>query len=284
MGWKDIEKVADGQLNFSSIFGKSWQTLNFMGRLLPIGLFSSLLGDEYMHFRSANTLPACKIFCFNQFQPINFHRFFTLQLLAVMVPRLIYGGYFLKEKARLSQLEGSTEKPIKTRTARVKGKAVKINFSKGMIVYNIVAGVMSMVLEMIFLYLFIKLMAIQNTHTDGSSETSGSSGLLSSISPSIFFCKFDNAVEGFREGLDPCNNGGSKWQIKWLIPRSRERKILLLYMVITTIISIVMIFLDIVTISFTEVSRKKNNKNTARISDEDFARNYVYDKNTSSKI
>merc|ERR1712037_83963 len=247
----DIKKKINQTNQFNSIFGQIWNYTNFIARLLPIGLTKDLFGDENINFVSpltANT--GVRNYCFNKFQPINFNRFFTMQLLAIMVPRLIYYGYAMQLTAKLKAKkddENYTKKEIKFRVIRNDNKAEMIPYSSKMIICNIISGICSIIIEMVFLFLLFQILDIQ--HMGKSSELAFFDKLKP---PSEYYCTIDENELGDIQDRNPLGGRSARFTI----PRSYEKRFVFTYLSIMTIVSIVFLVLDLITMSLKEFTRK----------------------------
>ncbi|CBY20482.1 unnamed protein product [Oikopleura dioica] len=245
----DIKSKVSQSNQFNSIFGQIWNYTNFIARLLPIGLTKDLFSDEIVNFVSpltANT--GVRNYCFNKFQPINFHRFFTMQLLAIMVPRLIYYGYAMQLTAKLKAKKNDENytRPIKERVIRNNNKAEIIPYSSSMIIANIISGICSIIIEMVFLYLLFKILDIQH---DFSTNMSFFDKLKP---PSEYYCTINDNELGDIQDRNPLGGRSARFTI----PRSYEKRFVFTYLSVMTIVSIVFLVLDLITISLKEFTRK----------------------------
>jgi len=234
----DIRQKINQTNQFNSIFGQIWNYTNFIARLLPIGLTRDLFSDEIINFASPLTgNTGVRNYCFNEFQPINFHRFFTMQLLAIMVPRLIYYGYAMQLTAKLKAKKNDQNytKEIKTRVIRNNNQAEMIPYSSKMIICNIISGICSITIEMIFLFLLLQILDIQ--HMGKSSEMAFFDKLKP---PSEYTCTISD--DELRDIQDRNPVGGK--EARFTIPRSYEKRFVFTYLSIMTIVSIIFLVLD----------------------------------------
>ena len=133
-GWHVIEKYLEETGAQSTLVGKYWITMFLTLRLLMLVITEVAFGeDKYdrAHLECDTKTPGCRKMCINQFYPLQPNFYFSLQLLSVALPILIFMVYCSHKleklsiarklkKERLAELKCKTLADFKLQKAKIK--------------------------------------------------------------------------------------------------------------------------------------------------------------------
>ncbi|XP_072542502.1 gap junction protein, alpha 12.1 [Salminus brasiliensis] len=113
--WGFLSKLLDKVQSHSTVIGKVWMTVLFVFRIMVLGAGAEKVwGDEQSKMVCNTKQPGCTNVCYDQAFPISHIRFWTLQIIFVATPTLMYLGHVLhivhKEKKMREHLRNQAER------------------------------------------------------------------------------------------------------------------------------------------------------------------------------
>ncbi|KAM9798245.1 gap junction Cx32.7 protein-like [Neosynchiropus ocellatus] len=94
--WELLGRLLDKVQTHSTVVGKVWLTVLFVFRILILSTGADKVwGDEQSDFVCNTKQPGCENVCYDGAFPISHVRFWTLQIIAVATPKLLYLGHVL---------------------------------------------------------------------------------------------------------------------------------------------------------------------------------------------
>lgn len=97
-GWHVVEKYLEEVGKHSTLIGKYWITMFLVLRLLILfSICDSAFGDVGLECDTKT--PGCQKMCINQFYPIQPGSFWSLQMLFISLPIMLYMVYVRKVSA-----------------------------------------------------------------------------------------------------------------------------------------------------------------------------------------
>ncbi|KAI5615066.1 connexin 28.9 [Silurus asotus] len=94
--WGFLSKLLDKVQSHSTVIGKVWMTVLFVFRIMVIGAGAEKVwGDEQSKMVCNTKQPGCTNVCYDQAFPISHIRFWTLQIIFVSTPTLMYLGHVM---------------------------------------------------------------------------------------------------------------------------------------------------------------------------------------------
>jgi len=113
--WGFLSKLLDKVQSQSTSIGKIWLTVLLIFRIMVLGAgLDKVWGDEQSKMVCNIKTPGCLNECYNNAFPISHMRFWTLQIIFVALPKLVYLGYILqvihKENKLRQHLQNQLEK------------------------------------------------------------------------------------------------------------------------------------------------------------------------------
>ncbi|XP_062858514.1 gap junction protein, alpha 12.1 [Trichomycterus rosablanca] len=109
--WGILSKLLDKVQSHSTVIGKVWMTVLFVFRIMVLGAGAEKVwGDEQSKMVCNTKQPGCTNVCYDQAFPISHIRFWTMQIIFVSTPTLMYLGHVLhivhkEKKIRQHQAE-----------------------------------------------------------------------------------------------------------------------------------------------------------------------------------
>uniref|UniRef100_A0AAY5ERF5 Gap junction protein n=1 Tax=Electrophorus electricus TaxID=8005 RepID=A0AAY5ERF5_ELEEL len=112
--WGFLSKLLDKVQSHSTVIGKVWMTVLFVFRIMVLGGGAEKVwGDEQSKMVCNTKQPGCVNVCYDHAFPISHIRFWTLQIIFVATPTLMYLGHVLhvihKEKKLREHLQNQAE-------------------------------------------------------------------------------------------------------------------------------------------------------------------------------
>ncbi|KAI4897673.1 hypothetical protein NFI96_003239 [Prochilodus magdalenae] len=113
--WGILSKLLDKVQSHSTVVGKVWMTVLFVFRIMILGAGAEKVwGDEQSKMVCNTKQPGCTNVCYDHSFPISHIRFWTLQIIFVATPTLMYLGHVLhiihKEKKIREHLQMEAER------------------------------------------------------------------------------------------------------------------------------------------------------------------------------
>lgn len=94
--WGFLSKLLDKVQSHSTVIGKVWMTVLFVFRIMVIGAGAEKVwGDEQSKMVCNTKQPGCTNVCYDQAFPISHIRFWTMQIIFVSTPTLMYLGHVM---------------------------------------------------------------------------------------------------------------------------------------------------------------------------------------------
>ncbi|XP_010767365.1 gap junction alpha-3 protein-like [Notothenia coriiceps] len=128
--WNSLGKLLESAQEHSTVVGKVWLTVLFIFRILVLGAAAEKVwGDEQSGFTCDTKQPGCQNVCYDKTFPISHIRFWSMQIIFVSTPTLIYLGHILhlvrmeekdkqKEKDHAMQGEKQTQELLVTKAKK----------------------------------------------------------------------------------------------------------------------------------------------------------------------
>jgi len=127
MGWHNVEKLLEQVANHSTLIGKFWVTFFYVLRfLIVMAIAGGVFGDEFGSFKCNTLTPGCPNICFNDFSPISMPRLWSLQLLSVAIPGVIFIVYTIHKMDKITQAKKKKAEVLKKRKEKKKELHAKI--------------------------------------------------------------------------------------------------------------------------------------------------------------
>jgi len=118
MSWEVIAVTAARILKYSTPFGHLWNFGTFMCRLLPASTIGeAVYGDEMSDFECLTTQPGCQQMCYNQFSPMTHTRFWSMHILILSFPPIMFAFIAANFNAKLKLVRSRTQDPSGMSTA-----------------------------------------------------------------------------------------------------------------------------------------------------------------------
>merc|ERR1712242_4211 len=294
MSWDGIAVTASRILRYSTPFGHAWNFGTFMCRLLPATTIGeAVYGDEMSDFECVTTQPGCRQVCYNQFSPMTHTRFWSMHILILSFPPILYSfiaanfnaKYTILQKRLTEEIDSNDNRSLK---GSVRGSVTSNTYTQktyyGSDKYykdkrwldkvqnktrkNInpdeddnVAQVLWAptmrrwyVIQLI-LKLLIELFGVYCLHRIQLFQNPGAGFFDVWTIPIQYLCKDLGIYEQFA-----CSQ---EFQVPCWVPRPWEKRIFLLYMLMAQTLAIILILLDLIYV-VTKVSVKKMNRRKQR--------------------
>ncbi|XP_029303952.1 gap junction protein, alpha 2 [Cottoperca gobio] len=108
--WNLLGKLLESAQEHSTVVGKVWLTVLFIFRILVLGAAAEKVwGDEQSGFTCDTKQPGCQNVCYDKTFPISHIRFWSMQIIFVSTPTLIYLGHIL-HLVRMEEKDKQKEK------------------------------------------------------------------------------------------------------------------------------------------------------------------------------
>ncbi|KAL7871523.1 hypothetical protein SRHO_G00065060 [Serrasalmus rhombeus] len=126
--WGFLSKLLDKVQSHSTVIGKVWMTVLFVFRIMVLGAGAEKVwGDEQSKMVCNTKQPGCTNVCYDHAFPISHIRFWTLQIIFVATPTLMYLGHVL----HVIQKERKLREHLKSQAERQGVKLPKYTDDKG---------------------------------------------------------------------------------------------------------------------------------------------------------
>ncbi|CBY15042.1 unnamed protein product [Oikopleura dioica] len=252
MSFEVLAGISEKLLKYSTPFGHMWNALTFLCRLLPATTIGdAVYGDEMSDFDCVTTQPGCPQMCYNLFAPMSHVRYWSLHILFLSFPPLIFSFIVANHSATYAAIKGRyddkknnsdytgseqytkdfaylNKMKKKTRKDLVEETTVEVVWSPSLRRWYVIQSFAKMLLE-IFGLVGLYFLQVQQTKTTNLIEVW--------VVPQRYLCTFGADVPNYACSQDkevPC----------W-VARPWEKTIFLLYMLSMGLVSIVVIMLDL---------------------------------------
>ncbi|KAI4814394.1 hypothetical protein KUCAC02_003590 [Chaenocephalus aceratus] len=136
--WNSLGKLLESAQEHSTVVGKVWLTVLFIFRILVLGAAAEKVwGDEQSGFTCDTKQPGCQNVCYDKTFPISHIRFWSMQIIFVSTPTLIYLGHILhlvrmEEKDKQKEMDHAMQGEKQTQELLVtKAKNASIKDNQG---------------------------------------------------------------------------------------------------------------------------------------------------------
>ncbi|XP_063752025.1 gap junction alpha-3 protein-like [Eleginops maclovinus] len=136
--WSSLGKLLESAQEHSTVVGKVWLTVLFIFRILVLGgVAEKVWGDEQSGFLCDTKQLGCQNVCYDKTFPISHIRFWSMQIIFVSTPTLIYLGHIiylvrLEEKEKLKEKDLAMQSEQQTQQSHVtKAKKASIKDNQG---------------------------------------------------------------------------------------------------------------------------------------------------------
>ncbi|XP_066532591.1 gap junction protein, alpha 12.1 [Hoplias malabaricus] len=171
--WGFLSKLLDKVQSHSTVIGKVWMTVLFVFRIMVLGAGAEKVwGDEQSKMVCNTKQPGCTNVCYDHAFPISHIRFWTLQIIFVATPTLMYLGHVLhiihKEKKQREHLKAQSAQ-LGLKRPKYTDETGKIDIKGGLLASYMTSVVVKILLEagfiagQYYLYGFVMVPKIECT-------------------------------------------------------------------------------------------------------------------------
>lgn len=275
-----LSDVVHRLLKYSTPFGHAWVAITFLCRLLPgTTIGEGVYGDEFDNFECVTTQPGCSQVCFNLFAPMSHPRFWSMQILLLCFPSMIFAmvatqfnAKYQVVKARIESknaddttseyvTSGAADKDQKfyskfkvtTRQNLEEGESEEVVWAPMLRLAYMIHLFAKLFLEIIFIYFLYYLQSFQ--HPEGTSIlTTFTVPFKYSCRPQDHNLPAEMANACSQTDMTPC----------W-VQRPWEKRMFLGYMLFMSLVSVIICFLDFNYVAFRVTTKHRRRRQKKRI-------------------